>query len=564
MILLADPTDPADVPTGYVPPDLAALAAERDAVSADLGARYRVNGFIARGGFASVWEAFDEIENRPVAVKRIHPKVGRGGDFYRELRAMFALESPHVVRIVNFLEAGPTRYLILELCAGGSLRGAISAARRGRGSPIPAAETVRQIAAGLAAAHKLGLTHRDLKPENILFAAKDGGAVKLADFGLASLFARDDGGALKALTGSPAYMAPEQFCGEFGPASDVYALGVIAFELLTGDIPFTGGAEDLAFHHLRTPPAVPGDLPAPWPTLLPAMLAKNTGGRPTADGVAAALAPRAPAPHRRERTSEYEFLLPAADGFDRVTAGGTEFITLPGLTDLVPKPGGAWCVAGPAVGEWEHATGLLRLGELPPGVTAPVVFESDGRVLAAWLKQDEFTVFDVTGGTRVWSRAVPCGGLRPKVARLPDGTIACTDFNGGPGLRFLSATGDVTARVPLPGICWQLAAWANGGCAARLLTGSGFHAFRVSPRGARALPLGKNVTALATDATGRVAVGVRGDGTVTAWEPGRAVRAACARPRTGEVIRGAATDGRAAAVAWSGEGGTRVAVVEPE
>lgn len=467
---------------------------------------------------------------------------------------MFAVECPHVVRIVNFLEAGAARYLILELCGGGSLRAAVSAARRGRGPMPAAAEVVRQVASGLAAAHKLGLTHRDLKPENVLFAAAGGSVVKLADFGLASLFRDAGGGALKALTGSPAYMAPEQFCGEFGPASDVYSLGVIAFELLTGDIPFTGTAEDLAFHHLRTLPAVPADLPAPWPALLPAMLAKDPAARPASAEVVARLRP----------VVSGEMLVPAADGFDRVTAAAAEFVPSPGLTALVPKPGGAWCVAGRAVGEWEHATGLLRLGELPPGAASPVVFETDGRVLAAWRRGDEFGVSDVTAGSMVWSRAVPGGGLRPNAARLADGSFAVTDFDGGPGLRFLSAAGEVTGRVRLPGICWQLAGWANGGCAARLLTGSGFHAFRVSPRGARPLPQGKGIAALATDPRGRVAVGVRADGTVTAWEPGRAVRVVPTSPRAGEAVRGVATTGGAAAVAWAGERGTRVSVVELE
>lgn len=597
MTLVAEPPNLADVPTGYVPPDLAALAGERAGVSADLGARYRVGGFIARGGFASVWEAFDEAGGRAVAVKRFHPQVGRGCDFFRELRAMFALEHPNVVRIVNFLEAGATRYLILELCHGGSLRAAISAARRGRGARADAGGVVPQLAGGLAAAHKLGLTHRDLKPENVLFAEAGGGRVKLADFGLASLLSREDTGELKPLTGSPAYMAPEQFCGAFGPASDVYALGLIAFELLTGDLPFTGSAEDLAYHHLRTPPAVPAGLPAPWPELLPRMLAKEPAARPTADAVAAALS-RSGACPTADRASEPdpgripsvvsrpaagavtvplgrpagglvgadgEFLVFGPTGFARVAADGRTlgFVELDGLTDLFPKTGGAWCVAGRTAFEWVRGDGLVRLGDLPTGATPVQVFEADGRAGAAAFDRGVLSTFDLATGARVWAREVPNGGLRPKLARLAGGEFACTDFDGSPGLRFLGANGEDLARVPLPGICWQLGPWVNGGCAARLLTGGGFHAFRVSPRGARPLPESANVAALTTAPTG-LAAGASPDGAVTRWAPPRATRRLSLPPPPGAALRGVALAGSRAAVLWAAADGSSVSVVETE
>ncbi|MBA4187532.1 MAG: hypothetical protein C0467_05880 [Planctomycetaceae bacterium] len=284
-----------DVYTGFVPPDATALAEEGELVARDLGARYRLRGFIARGGFASVWSVIDQTNGDELAVKRLDPRLGRRRDFYRELRAMFVVEHPNVVRIVNLLEAGGTRYLFLELCHGGSLRAAISRARRASATATSdnARQVVEHIARGLSAVHERGFTHRDLKPENVLFADRPTnlfkGTVKLADFGLTDLLTAG-AAALRGLTGSPAYMAPEQFTGGVCPASDVYALGVIGLELLTGELPFLGTAEELAAHHLWTAPPLPASLSSVWADLLPAMLAKAPSERPTAAMVVSRLA----------------------------------------------------------------------------------------------------------------------------------------------------------------------------------------------------------------------------------------------------------------------------------
>ena len=325
---LATPDPVADF-TGHVRPDAAVLAADRDTIARDLGERYDVRGFIARGGFAAVWEAVDRVAGVPVAVKRLNPTTGRGRDFYRELRAMLALDHPHVVRLVNLMEAGGARYLILEYCPGGSLRRVLSRNRRA-GVPTPpdrAAELLRQIAAGLAAAHGRGITHRDLKPENVLFATTPGGAVKLADFGLATMFAPSSpAGPLAGLTGSPAYMAPEQFAGACSEAADVYALGVVGFELLTGDVPFRGGPADLAFHHLRTPAPVPAGLPEWWAEFLRTTLAKDPAARPTADALCDRLAA---APRVRRPTDWTKFV---AEEVRTLPPPG------PGASDMTPPP----------------------------------------------------------------------------------------------------------------------------------------------------------------------------------------------------------------------------------
>lgn len=315
------PANTDDVYTGYAPPDPVALARELEAVARDLAPRYQPRGFVARGGFASVWTATDRTTGTELAVKRLDPRLGRRRDFYRELRAMFVVEHPNVVRIANVLEAGGTRYLMMELCRGGSLRAALSKARRAgaKVDPRAARQIAGLIARGLAAVHARGFTHRDLKPENVLFGERcpdplqTGAVVKLADFGLTDLLTGDDAGALRSVTGSPAYMAPEQFAGAPVPASDVYALGVVALELLTGDVPFSGSAEELALQHLNAAPPVPRGLPTAWADLLPAMLAKDPAARPTAAAVAEALGwgepaafkppPQTPAPAERRAMS---------------------------------------------------------------------------------------------------------------------------------------------------------------------------------------------------------------------------------------------------------------------
>ena len=538
--------DSPDVLTGAVPPDMPVLAADRVAVGRDLGTRYDVTGFIARGGFASVWHAVDRVAGTPVAIKRLDPRAGRGRDFYRELRAMFALDHPHVVRLVNLQESAGHRYLILEYCAGGNLRSAISRARRD--GPRPSAgrivEVVRQVATALAAAHARGLTHRDLKPENVLFDgdAPGTGCVKLADFGLAMLLAATtDDGVLRGLTGSPAYMAPEQFTGQFTPASDVYALGVIAFELLTNDLPFAGGAEQLAYHHLRTAPAVPADLPAVWADLLPTMLAKDPANRPTADAVVdrliattttlpTALRPTRDRPRSIATASQLHVI---ASGFLAVTASGLVRIDADGeplgdvdLLDITGVfPGSRDNVRVTAAGrvlELCSDSEIVDVGAVPTGLSAVADFGGD-RIVGAVSRGESLELQDIRTGDLLWTRAVPTGGLKTFAVPFgPDGGLAVTDFDGGPGLRFFGPDGDDRGRVVLPGICWHLGRWpGEAACFARLLTPFGFEAYRVDPTGAGRLHGSRGITALTADVISGQIIGLWADGSLAAWRDRR-------------------------------------------
>ena len=227
-----------------------------------LDGRYRLDALIARGGMATVYAGFDTRLDRAVAVKVMHPALAADDEFVdrfrREAKAAARLSHPSVVAIYDQGEADGRVYLVMEHVSGRTLRELL---REGR---LPAAQAL-DVAAGvltaLAAAHAAGLVHRDVKPENVLVAAD--GTVKVADFGLAraveaSHYSVADG----TLLGTVAYLAPEQVStGAADPRADLYALGVVLYEMLTGAPPFTGDTPlAIAYRHVNED--VP-DLPAP-------------------------------------------------------------------------------------------------------------------------------------------------------------------------------------------------------------------------------------------------------------------------------------------------------------
>lgn len=270
-------------------PSGAKMARQAAEVFGELPARYRLMGYVGAGAFATVWRAYDQAGLRSVALKRFHAVSGpRRGDYYKELGALAQLQHENIVQLYDLFDTpGGRPYLVLEYCPEGALRRALN----GKPWPLPRAQEMGlAIARGLEAAHRAGLTHRDLKPDNVLL---NGTGAKVADFGLArGGRPRDTDGVLTGLTGSPAYMAPEQFQGEWGSASDVYALGVTLYEMLCGRPPFEGGPRELARQHLLEP--VPLDLPVPsaWRDLLGRLLAKSPQDRPTATEIVIRLSPR--------------------------------------------------------------------------------------------------------------------------------------------------------------------------------------------------------------------------------------------------------------------------------
>ena len=202
---------------------------------------YDVGELLGRGGMGVVYKARHLRLNRPVAVKMmLNGGFARPAEltrFQREAEALAGLEHPNIVRVYDVGESGGLPYFTMEFVDGGSL------AQKLAGTAQPVRETAKLLAVlarAVQSAHRNGIVHRDLKPANILLT--DDGIPKISDFGLARRVDADDGLTLSGATiGTPNYMAPEQFAGALapiGPAVDIYALGAMLYEMLTGDPPF--------------------------------------------------------------------------------------------------------------------------------------------------------------------------------------------------------------------------------------------------------------------------------------------------------------------------------------
>lgn len=253
-----------------------------------IGARYRLDRRLAAGGMGVVWVAHDELLGRPVALKVLHQSVAdedRRRRFRAEARAAARLSHPGVVAVYDYGEDADVTYLAMELVDGESLHEVLR--RRGSLSPDETMQIVAQAASALADAHAHGLVHRDIKPANLLVAPN--GTVKVTDFGIARAVDMTTATLDGSVLGTVAYMSPEQIRGErVGAASDVYSLGVVAYEALAGVRPFP--AEEsitVALSHLHDPvPPLPGGIPVPVAALVQSMLGKEPEVRPPAGRVA--------------------------------------------------------------------------------------------------------------------------------------------------------------------------------------------------------------------------------------------------------------------------------------
>jgi serine/threonine-protein kinase len=253
-----------------------------------LAGRYRLTDRIAAGGMGEVWRGEDDLLNRSVAVKLL--PTGRAGDeaflarFRAEARYAASLSHPGIARVYDYGESAEFggAYLVMELVNGEPLSAIL--ARAGRLSPDATLDIVSQAARALDAAHQAGIVHRDIKPGNLLVAA--GGTTKITDFGIATAVAAAQASHLTEtgmVMGTAMYVSPEQATGaQVTEASDIYSLGVVAFECLAGHPPFTASEPlAIAFAHKHEPvPALPPDVPQPVSDLVYHMLAKTPQERP--------------------------------------------------------------------------------------------------------------------------------------------------------------------------------------------------------------------------------------------------------------------------------------------
>ena len=228
-----------------------------------LDGRYRVEGMIATGGMSTVYRGLDVRLDRPVALKVMDARYS--GDqqfltrFQREARAVARLKDPGLVAVYDQGFDGRHPFLVMELVEGGTLRELLR--ERGPMPPHAVAAVLAPVLSGLAVAHRAGLIHRDIKPENVLIS--DDGDVKIADFGLVRAVAEAKITSTSVILGTAAYLSPEQVStGDASPRSDVYAVGILAYELLTGTTPFTGdSALTIAYQRMDN------DVPAPSATI---------------------------------------------------------------------------------------------------------------------------------------------------------------------------------------------------------------------------------------------------------------------------------------------------------
>src|SRR4051812_12202562 len=230
-----------------------------------LSGRYRLDAQIGAGGMSTVYRAFDTVLERQVAIKLMHREIAADADqlerFRREARAVAQLNHPHVVGVIDAGEATPPEeqtgfgepvampYIVFEYVEGETLKDRI---RRMERLPIPEAVAYAiEIARALQAAHERRIVHRDVKPQNVLIDSE--GTAKVTDFGIARSLTEEGLTADGRVLGTTDYVSPEQALGhDVGPQSDLYSLGIVLFEMLTGDVPFHGENQvAVAMKHVR-------------------------------------------------------------------------------------------------------------------------------------------------------------------------------------------------------------------------------------------------------------------------------------------------------------------------
>jgi eukaryotic-like serine/threonine-protein kinase len=375
-----------------------------------LAGRYRLVERLGAGGMSVVWRGFDEVLGRQVAVKVLPPSSSTDPSFRRRLRAeaqaAARLSHPHITNVYDYGEATtvdgePVPYVVMELVDGESLAAVLARSRR---LPWPAAVRISsEVAAALAAAHARGIVHRDVTPANVMLTPA---GAKVVDFGISALIGENDIDPDGSLLGTPAYLAPERLeGGQVSPATDVYAVGLLIYRTLIGQLPWDVGTTTalLRAHQYTEPEPLPPveGLPSAVAALVARCLEKRPADRPSSAELAHVLgtvlaglpAARAYVPDWAD-SGEDTTILPSArqntDGFGRIRPGHAQVhASAPGRgvaavpaaaaaeAPVSPAPPGAPVPAPVSVAEVEAAVGSIapppprgarnsRFGAAPP------------------------------------------------------------------------------------------------------------------------------------------------------------------------------------------------------
>jgi serine/threonine-protein kinase len=314
--------------------------------------RYLIKAFVASGGMASVYRAEDTVLERVVALKIIHPHLATDRSFVdkfrREAKMAASLSHPNLVNVFDQGTDNQAIFQVMEYVPGINLRDALK--DFGSLSPKRALEILEPLTAGLAAAHAAGILHRDLKPENVFLS--DNGTVKLGDFGLArEISSHTQTG---SLVGTAAYLSPELVLrGQADARSDVYSLGVMAFEMLTGKQPYDGDqAVQIAYQHANSNIPAPSSLNPEVPELLDEIVlwatARNPSDRPASATELLPVITRAKSDINRGLTTTFE-----------------DFGITRNVTEVFVAPAGATEVIGEMrpVENYERSDGFVKLAK---------------------------------------------------------------------------------------------------------------------------------------------------------------------------------------------------------
>ena len=342
-------------------------------MASEMFGKYEVRGRLGAGAMGTVYDVFDPVIERRAALKTVRrPEPGdpEGQEamarFRREAQAAGRLNHPHIVAVYDYGEDAATAWIAMELVEGGTLKDRLDRAERF--PPAQVSRLMHQVLAALDYSHRRGVVHRDIKPANIMLTADEPGGenVKIADFGIA----RIENSAMTQLgtiMGTPAYMAPEQLRGEaVDSRADIWAAGVVLYQLLTGEKPFSGGYSSVQHKAINTEPTPPSVLSVTAPPAFDAVIARAMAKRPddrfaTAGAFAEALRAAGAAP----------VAAPAEDA--------TVVATAPRPTQVTPPPGPAQAPAS------LPAAPSRPVAPAAPGTRTgpPIALIAGGGVLAA-------------------------------------------------------------------------------------------------------------------------------------------------------------------------------------